>query len=461
MNLIQGQSINSKLTMLTAVSSGIALLLSTVAFFVNDWSSIRQSKIRQLSALGGVIASNSTATLAFDQPMAAEELLASLGSRPTVHFACLYDSDGNLFAEFRRDADAQFDPPPRPQHGSNFTKTGFLDIAMPVLEEDGTELGTLYMHTAMTDLKNQLYTHASIAASVLIASLVVAVLLASRLQRFISGPILQLAGAAKQISSEGNYSIRVEKTSDDEIGDLYDQFNGMLDRIQMADEEIHQTHTQLQAANNELEERVQKRTEQLSIANDQLKNEIEERARVHNELKQSEKRVRAIVDSAFDAIITVDERGAIESFNPAAEKMFGYKASEVLGAEVNVLMANQYADRGNFVKHYAETGETQIMGGQVEFEGRRQDGSEFALELFVSEFRLFDRRVFTGFIRDLTAANEAAEKLQDMNERLVDISRQAGMAEVANGVLHNVGNVLKSVNVSASLISETVRNSEV
>jgi two-component system sensor kinase FixL len=108
-------------------------------------------------------------------------------------------------------------------------------------------------------------------------------------------------------------------------------------------------------------------------------------------------RLRAILQTAVEGIITIDEHGMIESLNPAAERTFGYKAQEVIGKNVSVLMPSPYREEhDNYMAHYRRTGHAKIIGIGREVFGQRKDGSIFPLDLAVSEVRLADRRLFNA-----------------------------------------------------------------
>lgn len=137
-------------------------------------------------------------------------------------------------------------------------------------------------------------------------------------------------------------------------------------------------------------------------------------------LRTSERRVRGIMENVADGLITIDEQGAIESFNPAAERMFGYEAKEMIGARVNVLMSeNDKHHHDGYIASYKRTGRGKILGiGARELVGRRADGSVFPMELSVSEMILDDRRLFIGALRDVTERTRAEEKIRELNESL-------------------------------------------
>ena len=142
-------------------------------------------------------------------------------------------------------------------------------------------------------------------------------------------------------------------------------------------------------------------------------------------LLESAERLRAILHTAVEGIITIDERGRIETLNPAAEKIFGYAAAELTGRNVSVLMPQP--DRGahdGYIGNYLRTGQARIIGiGRTVF-GRRKDGAVFPMELSVSEVKLRDRTLFTGFVRDITAREES-DKLLRHYAALVESSEDA------------------------------------
>lgn len=120
-------------------------------------------------------------------------------------------------------------------------------------------------------------------------------------------------------------------------------------------------------------------------------------------LRDSEERMRAVVNTLVDGIITIDERGIMESVNPAAERLFGYSAPELVGRNVNVLMPEPYrTEHDAYVANYLRTGQRRIIGIGREVVGRRRDGTVFPMDLAVSELQVGGRRMFTGVVRDIT-----------------------------------------------------------
>lgn len=125
--------------------------------------------------------------------------------------------------------------------------------------------------------------------------------------------------------------------------------------------------------------------------------------RAQKALRESEKRLRAIWDAAVEGIVTIDERGSIESLNPAACRIFGYSPAEVVGQNVSILMPSPDREKhDSYLENYLRTGQAKIIGIGREVVGQRKDGSLFPMDLSVSEVSLSDRRLFTGLVRDIT-----------------------------------------------------------
>ncbi|MBI4717646.1 MAG: PAS domain S-box protein [Planctomycetes bacterium] len=147
--------------------------------------------------------------------------------------------------------------------------------------------------------------------------------------------------------------------------------------------------------------------------------DITEQKRVQAALREEEARLHAILDTAADGIITIDEQGTIETLNNAAQRIFGYSAEEVIGRDVGMLMPSPHARaHREYLARYLRTGEQRVIGSRREMTGRRADGSEFPLELAVSEVQLSNRRLFTGIVCDITARKLAEAQIHALNEDL-------------------------------------------
>jgi PAS domain S-box-containing protein len=153
--------------------------------------------------------------------------------------------------------------------------------------------------------------------------------------------------------------------------------------------------------------------------------DITERKRAEEELRQAEERMWSVVNHVIDGIITIDEQGKVESFNPAAEKLFGYTRSEVIGQNVKLLMPEPYhGEHDGYISNYVRTGQAKIIGIGREVVGRRKDGSTFPMELAVSAFHIGPRRYFTGIVRDITERKRLEHELRQRVDDLAEADRQ-------------------------------------
>jgi two-component system sensor kinase FixL len=164
------------------------------------------------------------------------------------------------------------------------------------------------------------------------------------------------------------------------------------------------------------------------------------------QLREQAERLRSILETVPDAIIIINERGLIESFSPAAERQFGWPATEVIGRNVNILMPSPYAEQHDgYIERYRTTGERRIIGIGRVVVGQRRNGSTFPMELAVGEMNLSGRRLFTGFVRDLTEAQERENRLQDVHAELLHVSRLSDMGQMASALAHELNQPLTAV----------------
>jgi len=137
------------------------------------------------------------------------------------------------------------------------------------------------------------------------------------------------------------------------------------------------------------------------------------------EVLEREERIRAIVDTVIDAIITIDERGIIESFNKSAEQIFGYAKSEAIGQNIKILMPDPHrSQHDQYLNNYFRTGNAKLIGQVREVVGQRKNGTDFPIEISIAEMQMNNQRLFTGIVRDITARKEAEQALQEQQEEL-------------------------------------------
>src|SRR5215469_7716896 len=156
--------------------------------------------------------------------------------------------------------------------------------------------------------------------------------------------------------------------------------------------------------------------------------------------------LQSILDSVPDAMVVINERGLIQSFSLAAERLFGFAAADVIGKNVKILMPSPYReDHDGYINRYLRTGERRIIGIGRVVVGQRSDGSTFPMELAVGEMHVREQRFFTGFIRDLTERQQTEARLQELQSELVHMSRLTAMGEMASALAHELNQPLAAI----------------
>jgi PAS domain S-box-containing protein len=375
-----------------------------------------------------MIGYNSAAALSFDDPDSAKTTLKSLTARSFITAAAVYDENGKLFAKYQGPSfHGTFTPPPIERERTHFGAQNlevFRDITL-----DGDYIGTVYLCNDLSEFHSRWWRYSGVVLLEIAAASLVAYLLSKQLQRFISGPISHLAEVARSVAKGKDYSVRAEKLSNDELGQLIDGFNAMLDQIQQRD-------SALEAARSDLEHRVDERTQ---------------------ELANSISLLNATLNSTEDGILAHQFKDDTMLYNQKFIDLWGLPP-DIVETKDNQRMiefcAAQVKDRAAFFS-------------AIERAQKRPDDG-FANVIELSDGRAFERYLqpqkidgkTVGVVvnlRDITARREAETRLDTVHKQLLETSRKAGMAEVATSVLHNVGNVLNSVNVSCSVISDRVR----
>jgi PAS domain S-box-containing protein len=288
--------IRQKLMVIILITCSAALSLMAVLYLFFEYYSFRKTEQSKISALAIVVASNSSAALAFDSPQDATEILSALRADNNIQAACLYDSQGKLFACYQQNASQEVLPPKPGVEGYVF-QDDFIEGFQPVRQQN-LYLGTLYIRSSIEGLHKQLRFHSVIALLLVAISLLLAYLLSNLLQKKISSPIMALEKTARQISEQRDYAVRAKVSSNDEIGALIAAFNHMLSRIE-------EQNTEIVSANEE------------------------------------STKLAAIVESSGDAIIGTTSDFLITSWNKAAERLLGFSADEMLNQPFEKIVAPQ------------------------------------------------------------------------------------------------------------------------
>ena len=261
--------IKHKLTLLSVLASGSALILACGAFVAYDGWSFRDALIQTMSTQARIVGANTAASLLFGDPRSATETLAALEAEPTILSAGVYTREGKLFASYIRGRKAQSpdNPVDLPQISANQPASqrfdgGYLDLSRPIIFRKET-MGIVAIRADLGVMLDRQLRYIGIAGLVLLISTLGAIGVSLWFQQRISRPILELAAIAESVSEAKDFSVRAKVHSRDEIGVLVETFNEMLGRIQEQNQELQQ-------ARDELEQRVIERTTQFEVANKEL-----------------------------------------------------------------------------------------------------------------------------------------------------------------------------------------------
>jgi PAS domain S-box-containing protein len=238
--------IRRKLSMAAMIPCAVGLLCATLLLVQRQTSRARQRSEDEVRVLAQVIADTSSAALAFGDAATATEILGSLTGHPSVLFAQLLDGEGASFAEYRSPAARGIrDLPPRTD-GLHDTGDAIL-VYQPVDEKDH-RLGTLIVEFSLGALAREQRKAIQLAGIGLLAALGIAFLLSTLIQRMISRPILRLAATTRAVRQSDDYSLRAEKSGEDEIGFLIDSFNAMLARVEAREQELAESRERFELA---------------------------------------------------------------------------------------------------------------------------------------------------------------------------------------------------------------------
>ncbi len=168
-------------------------------------------------------------------------------------------------------------------------------------------------------------------------------------------------------------------------------------------------------------------------------------------LRETVSRLRAVVKTAVDGVILIDERGSVLMFNPACERLFGYQAEEVLGQNVKTLMPEPFhQEHDQYLENYREGGEPKIIGIGREVLGRRKDGSTFPMDLSVGEATQDGEAIFVGIVHDLTDRKRT-------EEQLVQAQKMETVGQLSGGIAHDFNNLLTVIIGNADLLSNKLK----
>jgi len=387
MRSLKDISIRRKLMLSIFLTSMVAMLLMRGTLLVMEFSDFKKTTMRQLTMMGEVIATNSSAALDFDNADDARQILRAVQADSHITMAALYDRSGKLFATYPADLSPAALPASPGEDGYRFESwqlAGFQPVVM-----GGKRLGTLYLkYEANTVMASWLSLSLRVALGEMVLILVLTYAVSRLLQRQIAGPILDLAETARAVSERGDFSLRAIPQGRDEVGRLTAAFNQMLTHIQ---------------------------------ARDAL-------------LSASEARFRHLVEGVKDyAVFMLNPAGRVMTWNAGAERLKGYQSEEIVGQ--NMALFYEADDRAQHkpelaLKTAAEAGRSEDEGWRV-----RKDGSRFWANVIIAAMRdeAGELAGFANVTRDMTERKQIEAKILQMNAELEQrVIERTAQLEAAN-----------------------------
>jgi two-component system sensor histidine kinase/response regulator len=401
---LRDMPITQRIRSVTFRTCAFALLVAGLVHQGFDCYFIYSARVRDLTALGAVIASNSTATVVFQDKESAHELLNSLIQKKQITTASFYSADGKVLATYNREETKGYRPPAVQPQGHHIAN-GHLLLFQNVRNE-GEVIGTLYLESDLSDLWSRVLEDMLVLVFVLFLSLIAASILSARYQDVVVGPIRHLAWTAKMVSVEQNYAIRAKKESNDEIGHLVDGFNQMLAQIEHRD-------AALQNAHHDLERRVDERTEE-------LRKEVSVRAEAERHLAERTAYLNALIENTPLGLVALNTEQKVTFCNAAFERMFGYTLAELVGRDLDPMICLD--QEGVSLTQASFRGQSM----QVTATRRRKGGARFDAEIQVVPLILHEK-VAGGFglYRDVTEERRAREALELSEARRIAFNQAA------------------------------------
>ncbi len=409
--------IQRKMLALTLIICGTVLIVATAALFAFQIYTIRANLRQDTATLARIIADNSAAAASFEDSKAATEILGSLRSKPFLDSAVIALTNGLVLARFPNSTSTNL-PSGFPKVGQFGYVDGHLLYSQTILDSEGKPVGTLYLRTEYLDVFLRLLGLYALVILVVVAiSIGLAAMLSGRLHRAITDPVLALARTAQLIAEAQDYSVRAaDDNRRDELGRLTLAFNQMLSRIESQD-----------AA-----------------------------------LNRSQQKLEALVHS-IDGIVweCTADTSQFTFVSRQSERLLGYTPEEWMG-DPKFWTAKLHPDDASRAVQTCHEAVSQREPYRCEYRMIAADGrTVWIRESGVVMVEKNQPVAVRGIFLDITDQKHAAEELDKLHSQLISISHQAGRAEVATNVLHNVGNVLNSVNVSCTLVLDRVRESRV
>lgn len=411
-------SIRLRLMMVILTTTFAALFLSAIAVILYDAYTYQRAWVNDLTTQADIIARTSAPALQFNDAAGAAENLDLLKGREKIIAGAIYAASGAQFAEYRHPGSPNAEVPARPEASGHQIKGNQIVVFHPIIE-NGEDIGTIYLR-ARYELAERVNNYLMLLAAAILGSMAVAALIASRLQKSITDPILDITRVAREVMHSRSFSLRTPKTTNDEIGVLVEAFNGMLSEVEQ-------------------------RTNDLEEANHTLAQETVTRRHVEAELLQMDKR-----KDEFLAMLAHELRNPLAPISAAAQLLTLAKLDADRTRQISEVLSRQVGHMTSLIDDLLDV--SRVTRGMVTLEREPEDIARVVREAVEQVRPLIESR---GHRLDL-----------DMNEGNVCVlGDRKRLVQVVTNVLNNAakytpeqGNIRLSVGVNEKEIEIRVRD---
>ena len=397
-----------KIFLLLTASILIALLLASATFVLFSEYSQRERVKLELDRAAKIVAERVELVMAFDSdPDEYKSIFELFSANPHLIAMAAYDVDGVVAGKYIREDSAGSYTIPSLAEARN-PATDSVVAVVPVGE--GETIGHVMLLRDLRDVQNQSRVFLGIASAVMAVSFVIGLMISLRMQRHITGPLLDLSRGVMQVARKKDYSVRVQRQNEDEIGELVDDFNEMVAQIQSRD-------AKLLNVNETLEEKVKERTAEMLATNRRLEAEVKTRESAESALYKSQQKLLMHVQQTPLGVIDWSLNGDAVSWNPAAEVIFGWTAEEIIGRSWRDLVVPSEAS-DDLEKQWEalkeRQGGTHLINQNVTKDGRTITCEWFNTQLVDEEDNVVG---IASLVQDITQRMQAEAALRQSEER--------------------------------------------